>query len=80
MRINRSFKMYGIEFYLNDNRNGISKCNYEFFPKYQLMEFCPEWTYDRKTHKHIGQWIQIASVNTKKEAIDFIKRNYKLTL
>lgn len=77
MKINRDFKMFGIKFHLNDNRNGILKCNYEFFPKYRLMEYCEEWKYDRKTHKYVGQWIGIANVNTKKEAIKYIIRNYK---
>lgn len=64
MRLNRDFTYKGWQFHLNDNRHGISKCNYEFFPKYKLM------LYD------IDRWEQIAAVNTKKEAMQYAKQYY----
>ena len=67
MKINRNFEMFGIKFHLNDNRIGISKCNYEYFPKYKLL------VYDGV----IGRWEQFACVNTKKEAKELIKRMYE---
>lgn len=60
----RNFKYRNLECNLNDNRHGISKCNYEFFPKYKLM-------IGTKT-----SWIEECCCNTKREALEYMKRNY----
>lgn len=60
------FTYKGTLFHLNDNRIGISKSNYDMFPKYRCLmydEFMDEW-------RHVGNF------DTKKEAIEYIKKQY----
>lgn len=54
-----------IKYYLSDNRKGINKCNYEFFPKYRLLVY----------REHLQDYICYAYVNSKKEAREFIQSN-----
>lgn len=64
MQVIRDFSYKGYKFHLNDNRKGISKTNYEFFPKYKLLLF------------DIDRWVQIACVDTKQEGKAFARRYY----
>lgn len=61
MKVKRNFIYKGEEWNLNDNRNGISKGNWEFFPKYRLMLY------------RFNCWECITCVETKREAIQYIK-------
>ena len=58
-------KYLGITYHLSDNRKGISKCNYEFFPKYRLLVY----------RKHLQDYICYSYVDSKKQAREFIRNN-----
>lgn len=60
----RDFSYKGHNFHLNDNRTGISKANYEFFPKYKLLYY------------DIDRWIEIGCFDTKAQAKEFARRYY----
>ncbi|MBP5461947.1 MAG: hypothetical protein J6Y20_07470 [Lachnospiraceae bacterium] len=63
---NTEFSCIGIHWALNDNRHGVSKANYIFFPKYKLLRWMP------------GEcaWLdEGASFDTKKDAVEWIKAN-----
>ena len=62
----QDFAYKGIKFHLNDNRGGISKCNYEYFPKYNCMMWV-QWFH---------RWQSIGKFNTKAEAMAYIKENW----
>ena len=62
MKVKINFKYLGHEWNLNDNRVGISKCNYEFFPKYKLLHYLGS-----------GEWESCGYVNTKKEAMQLAR-------
>lgn len=66
-KVNPDFTVRGVHFYLSDNRVGISKVNYEFFPKYKVLMHVPglNWKPD--------EWHEVCCVNTKKEAIEYIE-------
>ena len=61
-------KYLGVEYSLSDNRAFISKRNYEFFPRYKLL-------IKRPAPGGGFMWIQYTTVNSIKEAKQFIKRN-----
>lgn len=64
MQVIRDFNYKGYKFHLNDNRKGISKANYEFFPKYKLLYY------------DIDRWIAIGCFDTKAQAKEFARRYY----
>lgn len=64
MRVIRNFNYKGYKFYLNDNRNGISKANYNLFSRYKLL-----W---HDTEK----WVNIGCVSTKQEGRALARRYY----
>lgn len=68
MKVIRNFKYLGHEWNLNDNRQGISKANYEFFPKYKLL-----------LHD-IDGWKEIGCVSTKQEGKALAKALYNSVL
>lgn len=63
MKVIRNFKYLGHEWNLNNNRIGISKANYEFFPKYKLMHYLGS-----------GKWESCGYVNTKKEELQLARK------
>lgn len=63
--MNRDFTYKGIKFHLNDNGNkGDSRR--EFEGKYILLMW----------HEGYGKWMQKTIVDTKKEALQYVKDNY----
>ena len=58
---NRDFTYKGIKFHLNDNWNGANR---EFEGKYKLLFW----------HEGYERWQQICTVNTKKEAMEYVRR------
>ena len=62
--MNKDFEYKGYQVHLNDNRAGVSRCNYEFIPRYSVLI------------NHAGIWIQVSCADTKKEARQDIKRYY----
>lgn len=59
--MNRDFTYKGIKFHLNDNWNGANR---EFEGKYQLLFW----------HEGYERWQQICTVDTKKEAMEYVRR------
>lgn len=62
--INRDFEYKGYQIHLNDNRAGVSRCDYEFFPRYSVLI------------NRSGAWIQISACDSKREAVQAVKRYY----
>ena len=60
---NRDFTYKGLEFYLNDNSNSPLR---EYEGKYKLLLW----------HEGYERWQQVCIVNTKKEALEYIKKRY----
>ena len=60
--MNRDFNYKGYQIHLNDNRAGVSRCNYEFIPRYSVLI------------NHAGTWMQVAACDSKREAVQAIKR------
>ena len=59
--MNRDFTYKGIKFHLNDNWNGANR---EFEGKYNLLFW----------HEGYERWQQICTVNTKNEAMEYVRR------
>lgn len=64
MRVIRDFTYKKYKFYLNDNRTGISKANYNLFPRYKLLMYDGD------------KWINIGCVSTKQEGRALARRYY----
>lgn len=64
MRVIRDFAYRGYKFHINDNRAGISRANYDIFPRYKLI-------------MHYGdKWINIGCANTKQDCKEIARRYY----
>lgn len=61
--MNRDFTYKGIEFHLNDNWNSPLS---EYEGKYNLLFY----------HKGYERWQQCTTVDSKKEAMEYAKKNY----
>ena len=61
--MNRDFTYKGITFYLNDNSDSPLS---EFEGKYKLLFW----------HKGYERWQQCTTVDSKKEAMEYVKENY----
>ena len=64
MRVIRDFTYRGCKFHLNDNRAGISKANYNLFPRYKLLLLAGD------------KWINIGCVSTKQDGRALARRYY----
>ena len=56
MRVVRDFSYRRYKFHISDNRAGISKANYDLFPRYKLLMYDGD-----------NKWINIGCVSTKQE-------------
>lgn len=62
--MNTEINYKGFKFNLNNNRIGISRSNYELFPKYKVLVF----------YESEGKWFSIGNAETKKEAKEIIRQ------